>query len=57
MPPTAFIDVPADAEIATEEIFGPVSVIHKFKTEGEVIQLANDTEFGLMAGVKTTLLI
>ncbi|KAH8807258.1 Aldehyde/histidinol dehydrogenase [Xylogone sp. PMI_703] len=53
MLPTAFIDVPANAEINTEEIFGPVSVIHKFTAEDEVIKLANDSEFGLMARVFT----
>ena len=36
-----------------EEIFGPVVVISKFSTESEVIALANDTNYGLAAGVHT----
>ncbi len=37
--PTAFTDMPADAEVLTHEIFGPVSVIGKFKDEDEIIAL------------------
>nr|OQO30839.1 hypothetical protein B0A51_01339 [Rachicladosporium sp. CCFEE 5018] len=51
--PTIFTDVKIDSEIHTQEIFGPVSVVRTFKTEEEVMKLANDTEFGLMAGVFT----
>lgn len=51
--PTIFANVPEDAEIAKQEIFGPVSILNKFKTEEEVIAKANDTEYGLMAGVFT----
>jgi aldehyde dehydrogenase (NAD+) len=51
--PTCFTDVPADAEISRNEIFGPVSVLNSFKTEEEIIEKANDTNFGLMAGVFT----
>lgn len=51
--PTVFEGVAADAEIITNEIFGPVSVINSFKTEEEIIQKSNDTNFGLMAGVFT----
>ncbi|KAM6521755.1 hypothetical protein FALCPG4_011461 [Fusarium falciforme] len=36
-----------------EEVFGPVAVVQTFKTEEEVVKLANDTEYGLMAGVFT----
>lgn len=36
-----------------EEIFGPVVTISKFKTEEEVIALANDTSYGLAAGIHT----
>lgn len=49
--PTVFEGVDADAEICRNEIFGPVAVLNKFKTEDEIIARANDTEFGLMAGV------
>ncbi|KAH8689339.1 aldehyde dehydrogenase [Talaromyces proteolyticus] len=51
--PTLFADVPQDAEIYQQEIFGPVGIVNTFKTEGEVIKKANATEYGLMAGIFT----
>ncbi len=48
-PPTVLENVPVDAAIAREEIFGPVAPIYKFDSEEEVIRLANDTEYGLAA--------
>lgn len=51
--PTVFLNPEPDAEILKEEIFGPVAVLITFKTEEEVLELANDTEFGLMSGVFT----
>ncbi|KAI3113374.1 hypothetical protein CBS147333_2812 [Penicillium roqueforti] len=51
--PTVFLNPKPDAEIYKNEVFGPVSVIKTFDTEAEVIELANDTEYGLMAGVFT----
>ncbi|KAJ9646942.1 hypothetical protein H2204_000634 [Knufia peltigerae] len=51
--PTVFAEPDLDSEIHTQEIFGPVSVIHRFKTEEEALELANNSEFGLMAGVFT----
>ena len=42
-------DVPADADLAREEIFGPVAPISTFTTDAEAIRLANDTEYGLVA--------
>ncbi|KAF5965246.1 aldehyde dehydrogenase [Fusarium coicis] len=45
-PLTGFIEVAEESEIATKEIFGPVSVIMKFKDEGEVIVRANNSENG-----------
>lgn len=51
--PTVFENVAADAEIITNEIFGPVSIVNSFKTEEEIIAKSNDTNFGLMAGVFT----
>ncbi|HUG62989.1 MAG TPA: NAD-dependent succinate-semialdehyde dehydrogenase, partial [Methylomirabilota bacterium] len=45
--PTVLVDVPRDARLLTEEIFGPVAPLVKFETEEEVIALANDSEFGL----------
>ncbi|MBS4190426.1 aldehyde dehydrogenase family protein [Bacillus sp. FJAT-49705] len=49
--PTIFIDTKPDMRIVQEEIFGPVLVVQKFKDEAEAIQLANDTPYGLAAGV------
>jgi aldehyde dehydrogenase (NAD+) len=51
--PTVFTDVQSDAEIITQEIFGPVAVLGSFKTEEEIIEKSNNTNFGLMAGVFT----
>jgi aldehyde dehydrogenase (NAD+) len=51
--PTIFTHVKPDMKIVQEEIFGPVAVIVKFKTEEEVIQLANDTVYGLSSNVFT----
>ncbi|KAI9371750.1 aldehyde dehydrogenase domain-containing protein [Aspergillus egyptiacus] len=51
--PTVFTDVEPSAELFREEIFGPVSILNTFKTEEEVLQKANATEYGLMAGVFT----
>ncbi|KAF2498486.1 aldehyde dehydrogenase [Lophium mytilinum] len=53
MEPTVFVNPKPDAQILLEEVFGPVSVVMTFKTEEEVLALANDTEFGLMGGVFT----
>lgn len=47
-PPTVLVDVPANAEILKEEIFGPVAPIVTFSTEDEAVALANDTEYGLI---------
>jgi succinate-semialdehyde dehydrogenase/glutarate-semialdehyde dehydrogenase len=52
-PPTVLTDVPADAAMAHEEIFGPVAPISRFETEDEAVALANDTEYGLAAYVFT----
>jgi succinate-semialdehyde dehydrogenase/glutarate-semialdehyde dehydrogenase len=51
--PTVLTDVPADAELLTEEIFGPVAPVRGFDSEDEAIAAANDTEFGLVAYVYT----
>ncbi|EFX06616.1 aldehyde dehydrogenase mitochondrial precursor [Grosmannia clavigera kw1407] len=53
MQPTVFLNPRDDAEIYRNEIFGPVAIIKTFESEDEVLRLANDTEFGLMAGVFT----
>ncbi len=52
-PPTVLADVPLQAKLNNEEIFGPVAAISKFNTEEEVITRANDTEYGLAAYVFT----
>ena len=52
--PTVFIDVPPDAKIMKEEIFGPVLVVELFDTEEEAIRKANDTVYGLAGAVFTS---
>ena len=49
--PTIFAEVPHDARIAREEIFGPVLAVLKAKDLDEAIRLANDTEFALTGGL------
>ncbi len=51
--PTVFADVTDDMTIARDEIFGPVMSVLDFETEDEVLSRANDTAFGLAAGVFT----
>lgn len=51
--PTIFADVTNDMTIAREEIFGPVLVMMKFEDEDSAVQIANDTDFGLMNYVQT----
>jgi len=50
-PPTLFTDVAPAAAIAQEEIFGPVLVTMTFRTPDEAVALANNTRYGLAAGV------
>lgn len=52
-PPTLFTDVAQSHRIVQEEIFGPVLAILTFRTEDEVIEKANNTPYGLSAGVWT----
>lgn len=52
-PATVLADVPADARILKEEIFGPVAPITGFDTEEEGVAAANSTEYGLAAYVYT----
>lgn len=53
MAPTILADADNNMRISQEEIFGPVATVIKFKTEEEVIRLANDSEYGLGGGVWT----
>ena len=52
--PTVLTDVPDDAELLQEEIFGPVAPIRSFDDEDEAIGAANNTEYGLVAYVFTS---
>lgn len=51
--PVLFGHVPRDAQLAQEEVFGPVLSIFSFKDEEEAVRLANSTDYGLVAGVWT----
>lgn len=51
--PTLLGNVTNDMRVAKEEIFGPVACIIKFKSEDEVIEMANDSEYGLGGAVFT----
>lgn len=51
--PTILVGAAPDAEIMTEEVFGPVVTIDSFETEEEAVRRANDTRFGLAATLVT----
>ena len=51
--PTVLADVPENADLLKEEIFGPVAPVRGFSDEDEAVAAANDTEFGLVAYVYT----
>ncbi len=51
MRPTLLADANNEMRVAQEEIFGPVAVVIKFKTEDEVVAMANDNEYGLGGAV------
>jgi aldehyde dehydrogenase (NAD+) len=53
VPPTIYTDVDNHMRIAQEEVFGPVLVVIPFDTEAEAIALANDSPYGLVAGLWT----
>jgi succinate-semialdehyde dehydrogenase / glutarate-semialdehyde dehydrogenase len=52
--PTVLSDIPAEARLLEEEIFGPVAPVRGFSSEDEAIAAANDTRFGLVAYVYTS---
>ncbi|MEI8081295.1 MAG: aldehyde dehydrogenase family protein [Actinomycetes bacterium] len=52
--PTVFTDVTSDMLIAREEIFGPVLVVQRYSSIDEAVAIANDTEYGLTAGLWST---
>ncbi|MBZ6496969.1 aldehyde dehydrogenase family protein [Natrinema longum] len=51
--PTVFTGVDNDMRIAQEEIFGPVLSVIEFSTEEEAMEIANDVDYGLVAGIHT----
>ena len=51
--PTLLRDVPVDHRLAQEEVFGPVLAAMSFKDEDHAVELANATQFGLVAGIWT----
>src|SRR4051812_7984354 len=51
--PTVLSDVPPDAKLLKEEIFGPVAPVSSFESEEDAIAAANNTEYGLVAYVYT----
>jgi aldehyde dehydrogenase (NAD+) len=53
VPPTVYTGVRNDMRIAQEEVFGPVLVVIPFDTEEEAVAMANDSPYGLVAGVWT----
>jgi len=52
--PTVFADVENGSELAQNEVFGPVLSMIPFDTEEEVLRMANDTKYGLVAGLWTS---
>ena len=52
--PAVVVDVPADARLATEEVFGPVLPVWKISSLDEAIERANDTTYGLGSSIWTT---
>ena len=52
--PTIFTAVDRNAVVASEEIFGPVHSVIKFKDADEALKIANESDYGLAAGVHTT---
>jgi aldehyde dehydrogenase (NAD+) len=51
--PTIFVDVRNEMRIAQEEVFGPILAVIRFENEDEAVAIANDSPYGLAAGVWT----
>ena len=51
--PTIFVDVRPEMELAREEVFGPVLAVMRFGDEDDAVRMANDTRYGLAAGIWT----
>ncbi|MFE3876313.1 aldehyde dehydrogenase family protein [Kitasatospora sp. NPDC059146] len=51
VPPTLFTAVTRTMRIATEEVFGPVATVTVFASEDEAVEIANESDYGLLAGV------
>ncbi|GAA3739010.1 aldehyde dehydrogenase family protein [Leifsonia bigeumensis] len=54
VPPTIFDDLPPDARVLRDEVFGPVLAVTTFDDDEEAVELANRTDFGLAAGIWTS---
>ena len=52
-PPTVLVDVPPDARILHEEVFGPVAPVVRFDSEEDMLAMVNDTVFGLVSYLYT----
>jgi succinate-semialdehyde dehydrogenase/glutarate-semialdehyde dehydrogenase len=53
-PPTVLVDVPLDARVLHEEVFGPVAPVVRFERVDEALAMVNDTEFGLVSYLYTS---
>ncbi len=53
-PPTVLVDVPRDARVLHEEVFGPVAPVVRFDHEQEVLEMVNDTTYGLVSYLYTS---
>jgi aldehyde dehydrogenase (NAD+) len=51
--PTVFVDVENSMQVCQDEIFGPVVTVFKFKDEEDLLEMANDSKYGLVAGIWT----
>ncbi|WP_162509119.1 aldehyde dehydrogenase family protein [Thermogymnomonas acidicola] len=52
--PTVLVDVPREARVWRDEVFGPVTVVERFRDADEAVGLANSVPYGLQAGVFTS---